>query len=242
MSNRKQPQPATITTIKAAQAIAGTLGNPSKMPGKSYGLPAASAPWVPGACAEMDIPVPNSYGCPVGALLAKVKGTTCASCYATRANYQYGSVKKAQARRASGVYHPQWTDALVYLIGKRVDPADAFFRWHDSGDILGLWHLERIAEVAARTPGVRHWLPTREAQTVREYLAKHGDFPGNLTVRLSATKVDQAPPKAHGITSTVHAKAEAHGRICPAPTQGNACQDCRACWSRDVANVSYHVH
>lgn len=243
MSNRIDRQPATITTIKAAQAIAGTLGRPSKMPGMTYGLPAARALWVPAACKEMGIPVPSSYGCPVGGVLAQVKGTTCASCYATRANYRYSNVQRAQARRASGVFHPQWADAMVFLIDARVDPADPYFRWHDSGDILGFWHLDMIAAIARRTPWVKHWLPTREGHVVAQYLSQRGDFPSNLTVRLSATKIDQVPPKAHKLTSTVHSGGKPHyGRECPAPKQGNECRDCRACWSRRVANVSYHVH
>lgn len=232
---------APITTIKAATAIAGTLGNPSKMPGKSYGLPAAGAAWVPQVCNDIGVPVPASFGCAVGAKLAAIAGTTCAACYATRANYRYGSVQKAQAKRASGVFNPQWVAAMVFLIGKRVDPADQFFRWHDSGDLLGLWHLEKIAMVAAMTPTVQHWLPTREAKVVAAFTARHGAFPANLTVRVSATKIDGAAP-SFPHTSTVHKDADAIGRTCPAPSQGNACGDCRACWSQDVANVSYHVH
>lgn len=233
-----------IKTLKAAHAIAGSIGNPSKMPGKSYGLPAAGAAWVPAACAEMGIPVPASYGCPIGAKLAQIKGTTCASCYATRANYQYGSVKKAQAKRAAGLFSPDWIEAMAFLIDAKVDKADPYFRWHDSGDILGLWHLEAIVWVAYMTPAVNHWLPTREAKVVAEFIAKHPDsgFPDNLTVRVSATKIDDAPSVAFPVTSTVHSKAEAHGRTCPAPAQGNKCGECRACWSKSVSNVSYHVH
>lgn len=232
---------APITTIKRATEIAGSIGNPSKMPGKSYGLPAAAAAWVPTVCHDLGIAVPPSFGCPVGAKLAAIRGTTCASCYATRANYRYGSVQKAQAKRASGVFNPQWVAAMVYLIGKRVDAADPFFRWHDSGDLLGLWHLEKIAMIASMTPTVRHWLPTREAKVVAEFAAKHGALPANLTVRVSATKVDGAPG-SFAQTSTVHRDATPVGHVCPAPTQGNQCGDCRACWSADVANVSYHVH
>ena len=231
----------TIETIKSATAICGSLGKPSKMPGRSYGLPAASAEWVPEVCNDIGVPVPSSYGCPVGGILARLKGTTCSSCYATRANYRYGSVQKAQAKRASGLFNPAWVDAMVFMIQKRVDPADAFFRWHDSGDLLGMWHLQKIIDVANATPWVQHWIPTREAKVVSDYLAKSGPFPDNLTVRVSATKVDGRPGK-FAQTSTVHSTAPAIGATCPAPTQGNECGDCRACWSQDVANVSYHIH
>ena len=36
--------------VKEAKQIIGSLGNPSKMPGLSYGLPAAKASWVPQYC------------------------------------------------------------------------------------------------------------------------------------------------------------------------------------------------
>jgi hypothetical protein len=54
--------------------------------------------------------------------------------------------------------------------------------------------------------------------------------------------IDGAATSKWAQTSTVHHKAKASGRVCPAPKQGNACGDCRACWSADVANVSYHKH
>jgi hypothetical protein len=130
---------------------------------------------------------------------------------------------------------------MVFMINLDVDPAEPFFRWHDSGDLLGEWHLAAIVEVARRCPWVRFWLPTREAKLVAAWLAKHGDFPSNLTVRVSATKID-GKPGAFPNTSTVHDKAAPAGHACLAAHQGGKCGDCRACWSRDVANVSYHVH
>ena len=66
-------------TLKAAREIAGTLGDPSKMPGKSYGIPAAS--------------------CNVGSILAKLLGTVCYDCYALKGNYTFPSVAKSQKKR-----------------------------------------------------------------------------------------------------------------------------------------------
>lgn len=231
-----------ITTRKAAEAIAGCLGKPSKMPGRAYGLPAAGAKWVPATAEAMGLPVPPQYGCPVGALMAKIKGSTCAACYADeRGRYGAASVHKGQVRRAVGVFHPLWVEAMVYLINKDVDPLEPYFRWHDSGDLLGRWHLDLIVEIARRVPWVQFWLPTREAKVVAGWIKDHGEFPSNLVVRVSATKVDgKAPSFAN--TSTVHDKAAPVGHSCPAAHQGGKCQSCRACWSRDVRNVSYHIH
>lgn len=229
-------------TAAAARRIAGSLGNPSKMPGRAYGLPAAGAAWVPGVCAEMGLPVPAQYGCPVGAILSRVRGSTCAVCYADqRGRYGASSVQKGQARRVAGLAHPLWTDAMVYLIHLDVSADDPWFRWHDSGDLLGRWHLAKIVEVAQRCPEVKFWLPTREAKLVSDWLAEYGEFPANLTVRVSATKVDGRAGKfTH--TSTVHEHSNPVGHACPAAHQGGKCGDCRACWSRDVGNVSYHIH
>jgi hypothetical protein len=115
-------------------------------------------------------------------------------------------------------------------------------RWHDSGDLQSVDHLAKICEVARRTPAIRHWLPTREGSILRDYLKSGGVVTDNLCIRLSATMIDGPAPKAWPTTSTVHKSAAPVGHLCPAPTQGNNCGACRACWSRDIPNVSYHKH
>jgi hypothetical protein len=116
------------------------------------------------------------------------------------------------------------------------------FRWHDSGDILSADHLRMIAEVCKLTPGVAHWLPTREYRMVQE-VAFDGPLPSNLTVRLSAHMIGRTLEPAGGfVTSSVDAGA---GWQCPAthnPAHAGKCLDCRACWSRDVGNIDYSKH
>jgi hypothetical protein len=80
---------------------------------------------------------------------------------------------------------------------------------------------------------------------VRDYVRAGGELPENLVVRVSATMIDGAPPKAWPLTSTVvsHGARDAvAGHTCPAQQQGNVCGACRACWSKDVPNVAYPVH
>lgn len=213
---------------RQAKAIAGTLGYPSKMPGTSYGIPAQA--------------------CLTGAKLAKVPGSTCASCYALeRGNYQFANVKASQARRLEGISSPDWVEAMAYLLkaahlGSPAKALPPFHRWHDSGDLQSRDHLAKICAVARATPWLRHWLPTREAKIVRDFVRDGGTIPNNLVIRLSATMVDGLPPKAWPLTSTVHSEAAPIGHLCPAPQQGNKCGSCRACWSSEVTNVSYHQH
>jgi len=210
---------APIRSKAAAIKITGSLGKPSKMPGLSYGISATL--------------------CKVGAALAKIKGSTCEGCYALKANYSYPSVKAAHAKRVAGLTDPQWPEAMIYLIG---NSGESYFRWHDSGDLQSFQHLLNIVKIAEALPNVSFWLPTREKGLVNQYLRAFQAFPDNLVVRVSAAMVDAAAPLGFEHTSTVHNQGKAEGYNCPAQSQGNKCQDCRACWDRTIANVSYHQH
>jgi len=196
-----------------AWKLVGGLSRPSKMPGWSYGLPAAE--------------------CKTGQLLVDVVGSTCEGCYATKGCYVFPVVQAAQYRRLESIAKPEWVDAMALLINsKRPD----VFRWHDSGDVQDEAHLMKIFEVCELSPEKRHWLPTREAWT-NKYLDQ---APGNLTIRFSMPMVDQEPAGSWLNTSTV--VTTAGGRTCPAPDQGNVCGDCRACWDPSVKNVAYGKH
>ena len=196
-----------------AWKLVGGLSRPSKMPGWSYGLPAAE--------------------CKTGQLLVDVVGSTCEGCYATKGCYVFPVVQAAQYKRLESIAKPEWVDAMALLINsKRPD----VFRWHDSGDVQDVAHLMKIFEVCELSPEKRHWLPTREAWT-NKYLDQ---APGNLTIRFSMPMVDQEPAGSWLNTSTV--VTTAGGRTCPAPDQGNVCGDCRACWDPSVKNVAYGKH
>jgi hypothetical protein len=211
--------PKSRLSAKLATAIAGTLGKPSKMPGLSYGISAKL--------------------CNVGAKLAKVPGSVCAGCYALKANYQYPSVRQAHEKRAAGLSSVSWADSMIKLIGRS---GETYFRWHDSGDIQNFQHLLDIVRIADALPGVRFWVPTREKKLVRQYLDAFGAFPENLCVRLSAAMIDSEAPAGFENTSTVHAGRDPVGFACKAPTQGNKCDECRACWDKSIKNISYRVH
>jgi hypothetical protein len=206
-----------------AHAIVGGLTQTSKMPCKSYSLP--------------------TIACQTGYRMAQIAGSICSSCYANKGNYlKYaGNIEPAQHARLVSLDDPLWIDAMVTLIGN-----DKYFRWHDSGDLQDIEHLEKIADVARRTPHCKHWLPTREYSIVAAYHAQH-DIPVNLIIRLSAMFTDKpvkVPASLQGIAnvtvSNVHETGKAFGKPCPAYTRGGACGNCRVCWSSAV--VSYPLH
>jgi hypothetical protein len=169
--------------------------------------------------------------CITGAKLAKIAGTVCYGCYALKFRYNFRNVKAALARRIASLTHQRWVDAMVTLI-----TGHEYFRWHDSGDLQGPHHLKNIFEVCKRTPRSWHWLPTREAKLLQ--FLDPDVIPKNLLIRVSGTKVNGPAPSWWPWTSTVSTTT----KTCPAPDQGGKCRSCRACWSRDVKNVTYAKH
>ena len=181
------------------------------MPGWSIGLPAKE--------------------CKTGSKLRDVKDSVCYNCYALKGCYVFKVVQEAQYRRLAAIYTAPWVEAMATLIqSKKAD----VFRWHDSGDVQDLEHLNKIYEVCRLTPSKRHWMPTREAW-VKDHLDR---APANLVIRFSAPMVDQAAPASWPNTSTV-VTAQA---TCPSAKQGNICGDCRNCWNSEIKNISYGQH
>ena len=199
--------------IKKAKEITGGLTYTTKMPGPSYNTPASR--------------------CLTGAKLRTGPGSVCSSCYALKGNYKrFPKVEEALERRFQSLKRPQWVTAMATLIRKH-----KYFRWHDAGDIQSVKHLENIFEVCRLTPDTRHWMPTREAQFLKDL--DPDTIPTNLIIRMSSHMIDQPPVTFWPWTSTV---TSAKGASCPAPKQGNKCGSCRACWDRSVSTVSYGKH
>jgi hypothetical protein len=212
---------------KEAKEITGGLSAPSKMPGPSYNLPAPA--------------------CITGSKLVNVIDSVCEGCYALKGRYNFPNVKAALARRLASLGHPDWIAAMIVLI-----KGEPVFRWHDSGDLQSPEHLKAIFEVCKATPETRHWLPTREARFLR--LMDPEVLPKNLIIRFSSHMINQGPVSWWPWTSTVvtprpfwklglwfNKLFRIKGK-CFASIQGNKCLSCRACWNRDVKNVTYPKH
>ena len=198
--------------VKDALKITDSFTKTSKMPGLSYSLPA--------------------WACQTGSKLRKVKTSPCYGCYALKGNYtRYPAIKIAQYRRLAAIKMEGWTRAMAVQILKQ-----KYFRWHDAGDVQSHEHMAKIIEVCKLTPNTKHWLPTQE----RQYLPKPEDVPANLIIRLSRSKVDG--PAGNAWTHDSGVTTQEGQRTCPAPDQGGACKDCRACWNKDIKSVIYGKH
>jgi hypothetical protein len=200
-----------MMNTKEAWQLVGGLSKPSKMPGWSIGIPAKE--------------------CNTGSKLVNVKGSVCEGCYALKGCYVFKVVQAAQYKRLEAIKDPSWVTAMATLINSKKPDV---FRWHDSGDVQDVQHLEKIFEVCKLTPAKRHWMPTREAW-IKDHMHK---APANLVIRFSSPMVDQGPVTSWPNTSTVSTKS----RTCPAPDNNNECGSCRACWDPLVKNIEYGKH
>lgn len=147
----------------------------------------------------------------------------------------YKGVKAAQYKRLNSITNPLWVRAMASQInGFKIK----VFRWHDAGDIQSVKHLLKIFKVCKLTPGVKHWMPTKEAQFLKMVPIER--VPKNLIIRLSGTNIDGSAGKFWKYTSTV--TTDPKKATCPAPSQGGKCLDCRACWNKRIKNIAYLKH
>jgi hypothetical protein len=208
-------------TWAALDAITGGLSDPSKMPGRAWGIPAAA--------------------CVLGAMLRQLAGTVCRDCYALKGRFVFPNVKRSLLRKLDCWRKhtgQQWIEAMVASIRK--DPAiqrEPCFRWFHSGDLQSVAMLRDLAAVARRTPEVNYWVATRERGILAAYRAAGHTIPRNLCIRVSMPLVDSPVPKRRDRypLSLVYSKT-------PQTGQGGECKDCRACWNRAVPVVTYRRH
>ncbi len=220
--------------IPDALTIIGGLSAPSKMPGTSWSI--------------------SAFECKTGSKLREVPGSTCSSCYALKGNYRFKNVKDAHERRLKALEHPLFVPAFIQVltelhkkqrktyIRNGLEVKENRHRWHDSGDLQSISHLEMINEIALATPFIDHWLPTREYGIVNKFLKSGAIVAPNLTIRMSAVMQGESfKARPMGLPfSTVGVEDETVEQ-CKAPTQEGKCLNCRACWDKEV-DVNYHKH
>lgn len=167
----------------------------------------------------------------------------CKGCYATDGNYNFKNVKAPRAHNKDDWKRSDWVSDMVKTLDN-----DRYFRWFDSGDMYSLELANKIYQVMARTPWVKHWLPTRMHK-----FAKFQDVIlgmsrlDNVVVRLSSDSIqgDTLEYPLVTTTSTIYSDASQldNGVVeCASQYQEGKCNDCRACWNKEVKTVAYRVH
>ena len=209
-------------SLNEAVEYIGGFSKPSKMPCFAYSIPAQE--------------------CHIGKIMRKVEGSVCSSCYALKNRYLFGNVKTALYRRFNTLKKEFWVEAFVFAV---TTMKLTYFRFHDAGDLQGVWHLKNIVEIAKRCPNCKFWLPTREASILNEYMETISDIPENLTIRVSGTMIDGNPPigLANKYNLCVSSVSSIESEVnCHSFKNEGKCGDCRACWDKTVFNIVYKRH
>lgn len=223
-----------------AMDIIGGLSKPSKMPWYSWST--------------------SAYDCITGSKLREVEGSVCEDCYACKGKYCFPNVRESHDRKLEALNHPDFVEAFILVLtklhervrktykikGKSVK--ENRFRWHDSGDLQSVDHLNKIVVIAKATPFITHWIPTREFGIVNQWLSENPEgFPDNLTVRMSVPmKGEISKKQPMGLpfsTVGVDEKILKDNNIkqCESRKTENKCGDCTQCWSSEN-NINYPLH
>jgi len=118
-----------------------------------------------------------------------------------------------------------------------------YFRWFDSGDIYSNKLLSEIYWICLKTPHVKHWIPTKSRELFNQNTWDRLESLPNVTVRYSSPSIIGTYEEKHGSTvSSVIKKSTKDLFYCPASKQKGKCNDCRACWNKNLKVVSYLKH
>lgn len=203
--------------VKEAKTYGEISNRNTKMPGTTFAI--------------------DAFACIKGSKLAKIEGTPCHGCYARKLQKLRPSVDqgwKANLAKYKAADPEQWVQAIAFQILRY--NTDGFHRWFDSGDLQSVEMLDAIVQVCRMTPKIKHWLPTQERQMVEAY---PGEIPPNLTIRVSASKIDGKAPNYPNTSGVTKDKAKA---TCFAYLNNNSCGPCRDCWNPEVKHVIYPKH
>ena len=222
------------------------LSNTSKMPSKSWSLPA----WE--TCLGARI---TNYDTNKDDVAPACKG-----CYALTGAYMFPNTIKAREHNVTDWQKTDWVDAMVKAIGKA-----KYFRWFDSGDVYAVELAVKIRDVINLTPNCLHWLPTRaykdtpiraifNSMTETTYdngkygLKANSFYLPNAIIRYSSDSVNGARlSNKMGLNSVIIQSeddfvAEKGYALCRAFKRGGECGTCRACWSDKVDTIAYVYH
>ena len=222
------------------------LSNTSKMPSKSWSLPAWET-CLGARITDYDTNKPDV-------------ADACKGCYALTGAYMFPNTIKAREHNAEDWKNDDWVDAMVKAIGKA-----KYFRWFDSGDVYAVELAEKIRQVIKATPNCLHWLPTRahknnsifsvyKLMTTKYWTRKggkkiiSGDYLPNAIIRYSSDSVNgKRLSNKMGLNSVIIQSEddfipEKGYSLCRAFKRGGECGTCRACWSSDVDTIAYVYH
>jgi hypothetical protein len=120
------------------------------------------------------------------------------------------------------------------------------FRFHTSGDIDSVEHVDIMRDAILSRPDVRFYLYTRSwmIPNLREAIEARLFPLENLHVWASTDRTMPAAPKGWRVATVVSDHADASGPVCPEQTgKRTSCSDCGLCWNaRPGARLTFLEH
>jgi hypothetical protein len=195
------------------------LSQTTKMPGKSWSLPAGST--CPGSHDSTGQVIP-----------------VCKACYAKTGNYTYPKPAAAREYNRQDWKRDEWVAEMITELSM-----ETWFRWFDSGDVYHPELAVKILAVIRGTPNTRHWMPTRSytVPRIRAVLEQIRLEP-NAVVRYSSDSITGEYSAEHGSTVIPFADWPTTASVCPSSTQEGKCMSCRNCWDRSIPTIAYVGH
>ncbi len=207
------------------------LSYTSKMPGASFSL--------------------SALKCITGSKLHEQVGSVCSKCYARRGRYLFPNVVNAQNRRIEQVNDKDFVECMTEVLSNdKITQKTKLFRWHDSGDLQSIEHLEKLVQIARNLPNIRFWLPTKEYGIINKYGTRLSGA-SNLTIRVSHPMINNkftTQDSFYKNTSSVFSKDKINEltdiEICQATVTHTTCNDngCTKCWNDSIKNIIYIKH
>lgn len=164
----------------------------------------------------------------------------CSGCYATTGNYRFKNVKAPREFNKKDWKREAWVSEMVQALD-----SSRYFRWFDSGDVYDIQLAEKILQVMALTPWVKHWIPTR-MEKFPKYKAVFQAMRAmdNVAVRFSSDSVTgEYVQGLHGsVIIPDSSKVEEGMTLCKAYENEGKCNGCRACYDKAVPVIAYPAH
>ena len=168
--------------------------------------------------------------------------TCAADCYALKIANLRPVVMRAYAENTAlltSIPERYWAEVKAKIAKSR------YFRFHVSGDMMGMPYLKRIVQIAKDYPGTDILVFTKMFNTVNQFIKDNGELPSNLHLLFSGW-YNLIPDNPYHLPETNLFNAEhppkPEWKLCGGNCYECACTD-SGCWTIGKGEtISFHQH
>lgn len=199
-------------------------------------------------CWSFSLPAGKDGACPMA--IENDPQSICSKCYAMTGRYVFSNIIKSQYIRFGWVKESLLNKTFINDMTNKIGALtpNAYFRWHDSGDLFSLEYLQAVTQICNNLPHIKFWVPTRAWRFPHWKSAlSRLDSLSNVVVRYSALYTNDHSPFVSSCGSTVIddiSKLPPIHTICPKTLNHSSCgkENCRSCWDKNSNKIAYLEH